>query len=71
VSLHLLENHVTEPQTGRTGFNFQDITEYGFSKITPAWLNRVLAPALDAEETSNERQTLEESTADYELHHVS
>ena len=71
IALHLLENHVTKPQTSRTGFHFQDATEDSLSKMTPAWLKRVLTTAPDTEDTStNERQPLEESAADYELHHV-
>ena len=69
IFLHLLENYVTQRYTG---FHFWDIAVDGFSNMTPAWLKRVLTPAPDAEDTSiNERQSLEESTADYELYHVS
>ena len=68
VALHLLENNVTQPQIGRSGVQFHDSTEDGLSKMTPAWLKRVLTTAPDAEDTTaSERQPLEESAANYEL----
>ena len=74
VSMHLLENGVTPPQTSRTSPPFRDITEDGFSKISQTWLQQVLTPVPDMEDASNnEQQTLHRNMADfdYELHHVS
>ena len=74
VSMHLLHNGVTTPQTNRTSPPFRDITEDGFSKISETWLKQVLTPAPDIEDTrTSEQQTLHGNTTefDYELHHVS
>ena len=48
---------MTQPQTGRNGVQFHDSIEDGLSKMTPAWLKRVLTTAPDTEDTTaSERQ---------------
>lgn len=74
VSMHLLENGVTAPQTSRITPPFRDVTEDGFAKISQTWLKQVLRPTPDTEETSSiEHQNLHGNTSDfdYELYHVS
>ena len=71
VSIHLLENGVTPPQTSRTSPPFRDIPGDGFSKVSQTCLQQVVTPVPDMEDASNNEQQTLHRNIDYEHHHVS